>query len=198
MKQDSKWVLIVGLIISVISISLAFFEIKNWYFSATIGVWLVFDYFSSKKNKTAFQYLLSDRVKFINLYLLMLFLGSTIELFGRFIFGFWHYSSNSVFLNILITLNYPFILFSFREMYKTIGLKFKKSWVKIILSMILGIVIWEFPNLFSKDWIYTIPYINLEIFGINIVVILGWIILIVFPLYIYSIIENQKLKEMLK
>ena len=52
--------------------------------------------------------------------------------------------------------------------------------------MVAGIIIWEIPNLFSKDWIYTIPYISFNIIGINIIVIIGWVVLIGFPVYIYN------------
>ena len=65
---------------------------------------------------------------------------------------------------------------------------FIKNHISIPISMLLGIVIWEIPNIYSKDWIYTIPYITYEIFHINLVVILGWILLILGPVYIYKIL----------
>ena len=119
--------------------------------------------------------------------ILMFFLGASIELGGRFLLNSWNYPYiNNFYLEVLVLLFYPFILFSCREMYESINIFIKKNYISFILAMILGVIIWEVPNLFSGDWIYTIPYINYEIFKINIVVILGWSILIGFPIYIYN------------
>lgn len=56
--------------------------------------------------------------------------------------------------------------------------------------MLLCVLIWEVPNVYSKDWIYRIPYISIEIFHINILVAAGWITLIVGSLKFYKISGN--------
>lgn len=186
--KDSIWVLWIGIIISIISFTLAFLKINFWYLPATIGVWFIFDYISSIKNKnTAIQIFLKNKNKFFDLFLIMFFLGASIELGGRFLLNLWNYPPiNSFYMEMIMLLVYPFILFSFREMYESINIFIKKNYVSFIFSMILGIIIWEIPNLFSVDWIYTIPYTNFSIFKINIIIILGWSILIGFPIYIYK------------
>ncbi|MCD4771562.1 hypothetical protein K8R30_04075 [archaeon] len=189
--MKNKTTFIIGLLIAIPSIAAAFYKINNWYFTATIGIWLIFDTLSSQKNKnTTLQILKKDKIKFFNLYLLMFLLGATIEIVGRFILNLWDYPNiNSIPMELAILLFYPFILFSFREMFESIKLRINKTYA-FVLSMILGIIIWEIPNLFSTDWVYTIPFTSLNILNINIVVILGWSILIGFPIYLYNIISK--------
>jgi flagellar biosynthesis protein FlhB len=186
--KDKIWILVVGLIVSISSIALAFNKINFWYFPGVVGFWLVFDYFSSMKNKnTALQILTKSKYEFLKLYFLMFMLGCTIEVLGRFIFNLWIYPPyHGILPDIANLLFYPFILFSFREMYESIKIVIKNKVVTFITSMIIGIIIWEVPNLFSVDWIYTIPYLDLEIFKMNIVVIIGWSILIGFPILVYN------------
>jgi len=60
----------VGLVIAIVSIYLAFNGVSNWYHPAVFGIWLVFDFISSRKNKTTFDYILNkDWKTFFNLYL---------------------------------------------------------------------------------------------------------------------------------
>jgi hypothetical protein len=187
--KDNSIILILGLIISIVSISLAFLKINFWYFPAVIGVWLFFDYFSSiKNNNTAIQILRKNKKDFLRLYIFMFMFGCTIEIIGRFILRLWFYPSyTNVIFDLVNLIFYPFILLSFREMYNSIKIICKNWIVTTILSMLLGIIIWEIPNLYSKDWIYTIPFISFEILHLNIIVIIGWSILILGPLIIYKI-----------
>ncbi len=188
--MPKKLLLVIGLIISVVSISLAFLKINCWYFTAVIGVWLVFDYFASYKYKnTTIQTLKKNKQKFLQLYLIIFFLGCSFELIGRYILSWWVYPHiNTVFLEILLVLFYPFILFSFREMYNSLTLIVKNKLMTFVLSMLLGIIIWETPNMFSKDWIYTVPYSNFEILNLPVIIIIGWSALIGLPLIVYSVI----------
>jgi len=77
-------------------------------------------------------------------------------------------------------------------MYVLLKSKIKASFIPLAISVVMGIIIWEIPNLFSKDWIYYIPAINLEIFNLNIIIIFGWTLLILIPFYIYKIVLNIK------
>lgn len=192
--RDNIRTLIFGIVISILSLSLAFLKINFWYFPGVIGFWLVFDYFSSRKNKnTALQIFIRNKKEFFKLYFLMFMLGCTIEIFGRAILNLWFYPPyKNIFYDIANLVFYPFILFSFREMFESIKQIFGGKILTFIVSMILGIAIWEIPNLFSRDWVYTIPYITVEIFKINIVVIIGWSILIAFPIWIYDEFFGEK------
>ncbi|MDP2906656.1 MAG: hypothetical protein Q8O03_01835 [Nanoarchaeota archaeon] len=193
MQKKSRLLLVIGLIISVTSISLAFLKINYWYFPAVIGVWFVFDYLASYKSKhTTIQILKENKKKFFQLYLMIFFLGCSFELIGRFILGWWAYPSiNTIFLEILLMLFYPFILFSFREMYNTLSIIIKSRIITFVFSMLLGIIIWEIPNMFSKDWVYTVPYLNFEILNLQVVIVIGWSALIGFPLIVYSVVLQE-------
>ena len=138
------------------------------------------------KNKdTAIQLFANNKKGFWNLYLIMLSLGMAIEYLGRFIFAFWYYPTPQ-WMEIFIILLYPLMFFSLREMYETFSLLVKNKVLTVIVSIIVGIIIWEVPNLVSKSWIYTIPF-GFEIIGINIFVIIGWVLLIMLPKHFYEI-----------
>lgn len=190
MQKENLSFLLIGLTISIVSISLAFFKINNWHFTAVIGVWFVFDYFASYKHKnTTIQILKENKQRFFQLYLMIFFLGCSFELIGRFILNWWIYPNiNTVFLEILLLLFYPFILFSFREMYNALGVVIKNKIMTFVFSMLLGVIIWEIPNMFSKDWVYMVPYSNLEILNLPVIIIIGWSTLIGLPLIVYSVI----------
>ena len=197
MKTKSEKRLIVffatGLIITIFSVILFFRGSHIWHFFAGLGMWFIFDYLASFYNKnTALQVFLRDKKKFINLYLAMVLLGVAIELTGRFILGLWEYPYYNGIHETASVFFYPFILFQLREMYTLVKSKIKTSLISIIVSVIMGVIIWEIPNLFSMDWIYHIPIVSLEIFNINIIVVLGWALLILVPNYLYKIVLNKK------
>ncbi len=185
MKKEKvkKKIFFIALVISIASITLAFLKIHHWYYPAVISVWLVFDCLT-KSNKTAFSLIINRKYKqFIKLYLALFLFGLTIEIIGQYFLHFWYYPElQTALMLITIPFFYPFILMSFREMYETIRRKIKKA---LIPTTFLGIIIWEIPNLTSKDWIYTIPWFP-EIGGINMLVILGWPILILGSKEIYK------------
>ena len=183
----------VGIIITIFSAVLFFRESRIWYFFTAAGLWLGFDYIASFNNKnTALQIFLRDKRKFLHLYLIMILFGASLEYFGRYILGLWEYPYVGKIHEIVGAFFYPFLLFQLREMYVAIKHKFKNNFLSLITAVILGIIIWEIPNLFSRDWIYFIPFVNLKIFGINLAVILGWTVLILCPYYIYKIVLDKK------
>ena len=180
---------LVGLIITAISVLLFFQKSSIWYFFGGLGLWFIFDYLASfNAKKTALQIFLKDRKKFLKLYFAMLLFGAAVELMGRFILGLWEYPLYNKFHEIASIFFYPFLLFQLREMYTSIKSQIRSTATSVIVSVILGVIIWEIPNLFSNNWIYYIPIIKLEILEINIVVIIGWTLLILIPDYIYKIV----------
>lgn len=185
-----------SLILSIllIFISIILYNIKNhyWYYPAVIGAWLLFDYLSHLyKNKTTLDLLIKKQYKrFIKVYIALSFFGILIEIGGIKLLKFWSYTYlTPLILIISVPILYPFILMSFREMYNFIHSLVKNNFLSVILSMILGIIIWEVPNIYSQDWIYKIPYITFEIFHINIIIIFSWVILILGPIYIYKLLK---------
>ena len=184
---------IVGLIITIFSAILFFNGSKIWYFSGGLGLWFIFDYLDSFREKnTALQILLRDKKKFLKLYLAMVLFGASIEFIGRFIFGLWEYPHYNKIHEVASVLFYPFLLFQLREMYILVISKIKKPIVSLASAVILGVIIWEVPNLFSNNWIYYIPFVSLEISNINIIVILSWTLLIIIPNYIYKVVLKRK------
>lgn len=181
-----SWV--VSLILIISAITLYIFKSHYWYHPFILGVWLLFDNLAYLRGKkTTLDLLIKKQYKkFILLFATLAIFGSFIELIGNFLLNLWKYPYlNFYFLIITIPIFYPFILMSFREMYNFVSSFMNNKTIVAILSMFLGIIIWEIPDLYSQDWVYNIPYISLEIFGLNIVVIIGWSILILCPLFIY-------------
>ncbi|MBW3017881.1 hypothetical protein KY325_01845 [Candidatus Woesearchaeota archaeon] len=185
--------LIIGLILIKIAIAQYATGCIYWYNFGLLGAWLLFDYLSHiKGNKTTLDLLFDKKIKkFILLYIALAVFGSILELIGNVGLHLWGYSYLSPFqLYFLAPIFYPFILMSFREMFMFVKSIVKNFPASVIASMILGIIIWELPNIFSKDWVYNIPYIGLEIYHINIVVIIGWVILILGPYYVYKLVKG--------
>ncbi|HIH37753.1 hypothetical protein J4460_07505 [Candidatus Woesearchaeota archaeon] len=186
--RQSPWSGIIGLIFTLISFAMLITDRHQWSFPAFIGVWLIFDYLAQKKGRiTTFMLLKNKPAVFIHLYVIMLLFGMSIEYAGRFLTGYWYYPKiGSLFMELLLILLYPFILFSCREMFSWLESITKNYWSALFGSVLLGVIIWEVPNVFSPDWVYVVLFLPLTLFSINILVILGWFFLIIFPLFIYK------------
>lgn len=207
MKNETKFKIsfLLSIVIIFISIFMYFQKSPYWFFSLTIGAFLFFNYLSHLRgNKSTLDLIFDKNYKtFFKVFLAIFILGFFIEVIGMIFFDLWAYSLADYIPEFLTMFNfaiknpflftsfllYPIVLMSYREMYEYINTFFKNNIISIIISMIVGIIIWEVPNVFSKDWIYTIPYITFEIVGINILVIFGWAILIYFPVYVYNKLE---------
>ena len=199
LKTIRKISLIICVMAIIISAILYHFKSPYWFNSAVVGAWLLFDNLSySRKNKTTLDLLIQKNYKkILILYLVLLGTSLILEGIGSFSLRFWSYPKlwnlnpvpKLLTMNIIGFLFYPFILMSFRETYNFFKSLFKKGIFALLFSMFLGILIWETPNFLSKDWIYHISLINFEVAGINILVIIGWIILILVPVYIYRILK---------
>jgi len=184
----SKNYFVIGLVLAVASLYLAFTGVHYWYFLGGIGVWFVFDYIASIKDRnTALQILRRDKKEFFHLYMIMFFAGATIEFVGRGIFDLWFYTTlQDPLLELANLVVWPFLFFSFREMYVSINNALRIPGLSLIIAVYFGIVFWELPNMVSLDWFYVIPGVDFEVFGLNIVVVAGWFILIWLPVYVYD------------
>ncbi len=87
-------------------------------------------------------------------------------------------------------LMYPIILMHFKSLYDWAYSFIPHLALATLLAMVLGILFWEIPNVYSQDWIYTIPYIQTAVFGVNVVVIIGWVLLIQPPVLIYKYLNK--------
>ncbi len=200
-----KLILLVGVLILIISGVLYFYKNVVWYNFAVFGWWLLFDCLSHwQGNRTTLDLILKKKYEdFFKLYGLLLLISIVMEVVASLIFGLWSYpklwSIKPLGLLILVNLwgylSYPIIFISFMEMYAFLYTLLRRKWLAVISFLSLGIMIWEVPNVFSKDWIYKIPYISLNLFGLNVVVIFGWVLLLFIPVYTYHYFHwNSKIK----
>ncbi|MEK6915300.1 MAG: hypothetical protein AABW89_02035 [Nanoarchaeota archaeon] len=171
-KKYQNLILITGILLISLSIKLYLQNNPVWIFYAPVGFWLMFDYFSNSMGKKTFSGLLINKryKKFIGLYLTLFIYGLIIEFIGMIVFNLWSYklagynpSIMSCFYSaidkpymFLGSFTYPFILAHFRELYNLLEFRLKKSTYSTILAMIIGFIIWEIPNLYSKDWVYEV------------------------------------------
>lgn len=140
------------------------------------------------KNDSLFEKSKINLLKTYGLYLLSAIL---IEIIGRFILNFWHYLSFNFTDKVIhvFLIGFPFAFFFIHESFKLIRKKVPSLSIIIILTTFINAFVHEVPNTFAREWIYTIPYITFEILQINIVVIIGWVVLITVPLITKRILE---------
>ena len=198
-----KIISILTVLLIIISLWLYIDKSPFWYYTGVIAIWFLFDNLSHYvKNNTTLDLLIKKDYKpFFKIYLTLLILSVIIEVIGSLILGLWIYPKLwalvpfwfLLVMNILGYLLYPIILISCIEMFNFFKYLTKNYFLAVISAMLVGIIIWEIPNIFSQDWIYQIPFITGEILRINIVVIIGWAILIIGPVYIKKILlKNDK------
>jgi len=206
-SSKNKGLFGIGVIIIVVSIILYLKGSSYWFYPAPIGFWLFFDILSNwRGNKTTIDLLYKkDYWKFIKFYIGLFIFGMVIEAVGSILFNLWSYkltnylptistvieSTISKPLRILGWFIYPFMLMQFKGLYQIVKSSFKSGVISTLLSMLIGITIWEVPNVYSQDWIYQIPFSNFEIFKINLVVVVGWVILIWAPIILYDLLNPK-------
>ena len=142
------------------------------------------------KNQSTIKLLQTNKPRVLRLYLLFLAATILIEIAGRIILHLWVWPNFDTLELILyvILIGYPISFFFYYELFILIK-KGTNMIASIITTTIIAAIALELPNTFAWGWIYTIPYINLEILKVNIVVWLGWIILIAIPLIANKIIK---------
>jgi len=182
--------LIIGLILIKIAIVQYATTCIFWYYPGAIGMFLLFDNLCHMRGrKTTLDFLFEKKFKrFVLLYVGLAILALVIEILGMY---FWKYTyfHSYTYVFIMTVIFYPPHMMGFKEMFEFVRTYLKNFPLSVIGAMILGIIIWEIPNIFSKDWIYSIPFISFEIFHINIIVIIGWVILILGPYYVYKLLK---------
>ena len=161
----------------------------TWYSYFVVGTTLFFAFINYLlKNDSLFEKNLKYLLKTYLTYILFTIL---IEVIGRFILHFWYYPHFN-YINQLVhvlLIGYPFAFFSIYEFYKIINKYILNSILAVIVVTILCVFTHELPNIYSWEWIYTIPYIKFNILNINIIVIIGWVFLILVPLLTRRIVK---------
>ena len=207
-KMKYSVALIVGLAIISISVFLYRGDSLYWFYPAPIGAWLFSDaLFYFRGGKTTLQLVFNKKWKeLLTLYIVFFVIGILLELIGSILFNLWSYKLagytptisavfNSMHTNPLSALGwfiYPFMLVQFIGLYGFINSFFKNTVVSTVMSMILGIFMWEIPNVYSRDWVYAIPFVHWSILGVNVVVIVGWLILIQLPVQVNNFLNRLR------
>ncbi len=200
-----KQIFLAAILILMGSGFLYFYKNIVWYNFAVWGWWLFFDCLSHwQGNKTTLDLIFKKKYySFFRLYGLLLLISIVMEVVASLIFGLWSYPKlwriEPLWLLILVNfwgyLSYPIIFMSLMEMYAFLYTLIRRKWIAVISFLIVGIVIWEVPNIFSQDWIYYISFVDYNLGGLNVVVILGWVILLFIPVYVYHYFHwNTRIK----
>jgi hypothetical protein len=158
----------------------SYFVVGGTFFLAWINLIL--------KNDSIFE---KCKIYILKTYGLYLLFTIAIEIVGRFILNFWHYPFFNLADKIIhvFLIGYPFAFFFIYESVKLIRMKVPSLAVTIILATLINAFVHEVPNIFAWEWVYTIPYVTFEILQINIVIIVGWVILIAVPIITTKIME---------
>ncbi len=129
----------------------------------------------------------------VKTYVFYMFFTILIEIIGRFVLNFWHYPHFGLVDKMVhvFLIGYPFAFFSIHESYKLINKMAASTQLTILIATLLNAFIHEIPNIFAWEWIYTIPLITFEILQINIVVIVGWVVLVAVPLIVGRVISSN-------
>jgi len=187
---------IIGLLLALYGVlSAILYSNYTWFSYFSLGGTLLLAVINEYlKNESLFGNTKSYLLKTYGIYLAF---GILIELVGRFALHLWRYPSFD-FADELIhvyLLGYPFAFFFIHESFKLIRRYVPSLASAMILTTLINAFIHEIPNTFAWEWVYTIPYVRFEILRINIVVIIGWVILVSVPLTTERILRHPFLKN---
>lgn len=181
---------IIGLLFAIYGVfSAILYSNATWYSYFVIGGTFFLAWINQIiKNDSIFE---KSKIYLLKTYGLYLLFTIVIEIVGRFIFNFWHYPSFDLADKIIhvFLIGYPFAFFLIHESFKLIRKKVPSLAVTVIFTTLVNAFVHEVPNIFAWEWVYTIPYVTFEMLQINIVVIVGWVVLIAVPIITYRIIE---------
>lgn len=175
-----------GLIIASYAILSAFlFSNPVWYSYFVIGGTLLLGYLNERLGDDSILRAFSTNPrKIVVRYAAFIAVAIAIEIVGRFVFHFWEYTTLSPAEQIvhLTLIQYSIGFFYLHESFVlvrkavgSVGLAF------IITSLANGSLI-EFINTLAPEWRYNTPFVTIEILGINVLGILGWLIMTSVPI----------------
>jgi|APSaa5957512622_1039677.scaffolds.fasta_scaffold52954_1 hypothetical protein len=181
---------ILGLLLAIYGVILAvFYSIVPWYIYFSVGGTFFLAWINLiLKNDSLFG---KNKNYILKTYLLYLFFTILIEIIGRGILNIWTYPFFNFTENVIhvFLIGYAFPFFFIHESFKLIKIKVGLLPLAMILTTLINAFVHEIPNTFAHEWVYNIPYFTLEILQINVIVIVGWIILISVPLITKRILK---------
>ncbi|OGK37750.1 hypothetical protein A3B02_00495 [Candidatus Roizmanbacteria bacterium RIFCSPLOWO2_01_FULL_42_14] len=164
--------------------SVFFLFYDKWYTSFVIGGTLFLGYINHKlRHGSFFEKLIQQPKTLLLTYGLYVISALLIDAVGKQLFRLWHYPSLNPSEQIfhVYLLGYPFAFFMVYESWILIKHSVTYMPLAFIITFLVNAFVHEIPNTYAGEWIYTIPFITSEIFGVNIVVILGWSLLLKIP-----------------
>lgn len=190
MKKYFHLIGILGLLLALYGLfSAIFFANIFWYSYFVIGGTFFLAYINFRCRKPSI--LEQQKIYLAKTYILYLLITFLIEAVGRFWLHFWEYPSFTLFDQIIhvFLIGYPFAFFFISESLTLIKKKVSSLTLTIVIATLANAFLHEIPNIFAWEWKYTIPLVTFEIFGINVVVLLGWVILIAVPLSVKKMVK---------
>lgn len=157
-----------GLIMVGLGFVLAYSNYPEWYSAFAVGL-----YFIILPNKLSWR-------DFLKKYFIYFICGVGVELVGRGLFGLWSYPRFD-FVDELIhvyAISYPFAFLYLYEFFKITRKYLMKPTLAFSVTFLFNAFLHEVPNIYGQQLVYNIPFVTQGILGVNIVVILGWSILV--------------------
>ncbi len=182
-RRSSAVIGLVGLLAAGYGVvSAVVFSNVTWYSYFTTGATGFLGWINLKLRNESI--LAQDKRLLLKTYMLYVLAALLIELVGRFLLRFWEYPSFTPTEELVhvFAIGYPFAFFAIYESLVLIRRYLPSFHLSVIAATLLNALTHELPNTFAWEWRYAIPYVTLEILQINVVVIVGWIILVAVPL----------------
>jgi len=187
-----RFVAIVSFLFFVYGLISAFLGYIPWYSYFVVGgaIFLACINYTKGENTLIGLYK-ENKKKLVEIYLLYTVAALLIELVGRGILGLWQYnfaSSAAEIINVFLV-TYQFAFFFIYELHTLLKKRIKSPILLFVALVLVNALMHEFPNTFAHEWVYAIPYVSFEILSINIVVVVGWSILIAVPLFVRKLLR---------
>ncbi len=142
--------------------------------------------------ESLFSYLRNNKIRVLKTYILYVLGAIVIEFIGRFLLNLWYYPAFSVTEELIhvFLIGYPFAFFFLFESFVLARHFIMSFWPAFTFVAIISAFAHEVPNLYAFEWVYTVPYVTLAIFQINIVILIGWFVLVAVPIFVDKYLED--------
>lgn len=195
-ERNNEKYFVLGVIIFFYAIYLATIEKAFWWYSpAMIGATIFLSSINSGKSEKSFLGLLRKNPRrLIYQYIMYVMVTIISEIIFKNILHLWYYPHFDTVIQHIVNvylIGYPFALFFLYELYTLFKSREISTNKDIVLTTIIGGYVSEIPNTYVHEWVYVIPYVNLTILNINVVVTIGWVLLVFAVLIVEKIIWKK-------
>jgi hypothetical protein len=183
--------MIVGTILTGFALASAFSGANVlWYGTFEIGLTLLFGSINLFLNNESIFSMPNKKV--LKIFLLYFIMGAFTEVLGKFILDLWiTHPAVTPLLQVfeVYLFAYPFVFLSIQESFFLLRRFIKSNVAAFLIVYLFATFSAEIPNTFIWEWVYTIPYVTLEILQINIAVIIGWMPFVLLPLIVLRLLK---------